>query len=135
MAAAESSTLQPLASISVNQDKIEAVKKIVEITEKQEKQTVKMTEEIENVQEESPQVNTEVEPEVQLKQAIEELSDDDYAYEEEPEAKDYSSEYMVNDAIEYPTLIDEEPEEVDETSEGGTTEETEDEVAGALNMT
>ena len=137
LAAAESSTLQPLASISVNQDKIEAVKKIVEITEKQEKQTVKMTEEIENVQEESPQevVNTEVEPEVQLKQAIEELSDDDYAYEEEPEAKDYSSEYMVNDAIEYPTLIDEEPEEVDETSEGGTTEETEDEVAGALNMT
>ena len=135
LAAAESSTLKPLDSISVNQDKIEAIKKIVEITEQQEKQeVVEITEE--NIQEDSPEevVKTEIEPEIQLKQAIEETPDEDYVYEEEPETKDYSSEYMVNDAIEYPTLIDEEPEEIDESFEAETTEDTEDEVAGAFNM-
>ena len=135
LAAAESSTLKPLDSISVNQDKIEAIKKIVEITEQQEKQdVVEITEDIENIQEDSPEevVKTKIKPEIQLKQAIEETSDEDYVYEEE--TKDYSSEYMVNDAIEYPTLIDEEPEEIDESSEAETTEDTEDEVAGALNM-
>ena len=135
LAAAESSTLKPLDSISVNQDKIEAIKKIVEITEQQEKQeVVEITEE--NIQEDTPKevVKTEIEPEIQLKQAIEETSDEDYVYEEEPETKDYSSEYMVNDAIEYPTLIDEEPEEIDESFEAETTEDTEDEVAGAFNM-
>ena len=135
LAAAESSTLKPLDSISVNQDKIEAIKKIVKITEQQEKQEVaEITEE--NIQEDSPEevVKTEIEPEIQLKQAIEETSDEDYVYEEEPETKDYSSEYMVNDAIEYPTLIDEEPEEIDEPFEAETTEDTEDEVAGAFNM-
>ena len=137
LAAAESSTLKPLDSISVNQDKIEAIKKIVEITEQPEKQeVVEITEDIENIQEDRSKevVKTEIEPEIQLKQAIEETSDEDYVYEEEPETKDYSSEYMVNDAIEYPTLIDEEPEEIDESFEAETTEDTEDEVAGALNM-
>ena len=122
-------------SISVNQDQIEAIKKIVEITEQQEKKEVaEITEE--NIQEDSPEevVKTEIEPEIQLKQAIEETPDEDYVYEEEPETKDYSSEYMVNDAIEYPTIIDEEPEEIDESFEAETTEDTEDEVAGALNM-
>ena len=136
LAAAESSTLKPLDSISVNQDKIAAVKKIVEITEQQEKQQpVEIPEDIENIQEDSPEEiqNTEIEPEIQLKQAIE--SDEDYVYEEEPEGKDYSSEYMVNDAIEYPTLIDEEPEEIDDSVEAEAAEDTEDEVAGTLTMT
>ena len=136
LAAAESSTLKPLDSISVNQDKIAAVKKIVEITEQQEKQQpVEIPEDIENIQEDSLEEigNTEIEPEIQLKQAIE--SDEDYVYEEEPEGKDYSSEYMVNDAIEYPTLIDEEPEEIDDSVEAEAAEDTEDEVAGTLTMT
>ena len=136
LAAAESSTLKPLDSISVNQDKIAAVKKIVEITEQQEKQQpVEIPEDIENIQGDSPEEiqNTEIEPEIQLKQAIE--SDEDYVYEEEPEGKDYSSEYMVNDAIEYPTLIDEEPEEIDDSVEAEAAEDTEDEVAGTLTMT
>ena len=136
LAAAESSTLKPLDSISVNQDKIAAVKKIVEITEQQEKQQpVEIPEDIENIQGDSPEEiqNTEIEPEIQLKQAIE--SDEDYVYEEEPKGKDYSSEYMVNDAIEYPTLIDEEPEEIDDSVEAEAAEDTEDEVAGTLTMT
>ena len=134
MAAAESSTLKPLDSISVNQEKIAAVKKIVEITEQQEKQA-EIPEDIpEDIPEESPEEikNSEIEPEIQLKQAIE--SDEDYVYEEEPEVKDYSSEYMVNDAIEYPTLIDEEPEELDDSFEAEAAEDIENEVAGALTM-
>ena len=134
MAAAESSTLKPLDSISVNQEKIAAVKKIVEITEQQEKQA-EIPEGIpEDIPEESPEEikNSEIEPEIQLKQAIE--SDEDYVYEEEPEVKDYSSEYMVNDAIEYPTLIDEEPEELDDSFEAEAAEDIENEVAGALTM-
>jgi len=134
LAAAESSTLKPLDSISVNQEKIAAVKKIVEITEQQEKQA-EIPEDIpEDIPEESPEEikNSEIEPEIQLKQAIE--SDEDYVYEEEPEVKDYSSEYMVNDAIEYPTLIDEEPEELDDSFEAEAAEDIANEVAGALTM-
>ena len=138
MAAAESSTLKPLDSISVNQEKIAAVKKIVEITEQQEKQA-EIPEDIpDDIPEESPEEikNSEIEPEIQLKQAIE--SDEDYVYEEEPEdepeVKDYSSEYMVNDAIEYPTLIDEEPEELDDSFEAEAAEDIANEVAGALTM-
>ena len=118
----------------MNQEKIAAVKKIVEITEQQEKQA-EIPEDIpEDIPEESPEEikNSEIEPEIQLKQAIE--SDEDYVYEEEPEVKDYSSEYMVNDAIEYPTLIDEEPEELDDSFEAEAAEDIANEVAGALTM-
>ena len=146
LALAESSTLKPLDSISVNQDKVEAVKKVMknlfeDKPKTEEEKPVQTPEEIESIQEDSVEevTNSESEaikvpPEVQLKQAIEESSNEDYVYEEEPEPKDYSSEYMVNDAIEYPTLIDEEPEEIDEQLEDETTDDLEEEVAGALNI-
>ena len=135
LALAESSTLKPLDSISVNQDKVEAVKRVIKNLFEDKPKT---EEEIENTEEDRVEEVTyteseakEAPPEVQLKQAIEE-STEDYVYEEEPELKDYSSEYMVNDAIEYPTLIDEEPEEIDEQP-NGTVDDFE-EVAGALNI-
>ena len=144
LALAESSTLKPLDSISVNQDKVEAVKKVMKNLFDDEPKTqkaVQTPEEIENIQEDPVEevTNTESEaieapPEVQLKQAIEESSNENYEYEDEPEPKDYSSEYMVNDAIEYPTLIDEELEEIDDQLEDGTTDDLKEEVAGALNI-
>ena len=140
LAAAESSTLQPVDSISVNQDKIEAVKKVIEkisgnIPEVQEEQPIEIPQETTIVQEDSAEeiVITQGEPEVQLKQVIDE-SDEDYFYEEEPEAKDYSFEYMVNDAIEYPTLIEEleQLEQLEEPDGQVLTETIEDEVSGSL---